>query len=316
MFGKKVLLLSSAVSLLALAAADIRLETPGKWVDAADLIPVDPDRPYEFLCAASGGSGKLRAALHQFDRDRKRIGFHNVSADASTLTRLLRPAVKGETSVVVEDASQWDFPRKGRLLALDAAQDESDIPNRTLCFYIKSVEKTENGCRVTFDRPLRFSRPAGCRVRLHRDGGFLSCQTALPMSAPLKKRLEKADAAVPLANKLWKNTAFVKIALSTDSQQPVSVTACSLLPAEEKKAEETKKTVPSAAPAEQGMTPYGYEKVLKKTADEVVFRNHFFTSRGQRVYWSGAALRGLALPLPPSDSSNSISRPKSAVMSG
>ena len=296
MLKKSILLLTGAAAFLSPAAADIRLETPGKWVDAAGFIPVKPDRAYEFLCAASGGSGKLRAILYQFDRDRKRIGFHNVSADASTLTRLLRPAVRGENSVTVEDASKWDFPRKGRLLALDAAQNESDIPNRTLCFYIKSVEKAGQGYRVEFDRPLRFSRPAGCGVRLHRDGGHAGCQAALPMTSPMRKRLEKAGAAVPLANRLWKNTAFVKIALSTDSKQPVSVTACSLLPAEEKKTGGTRNSAPKEKPAEQGMTPYGYGKVLKKTADEIVFRNHFFTNRGQRVYWSGAAVRGLALP--------------------
>ena len=295
MFGKKVLLLLVVASLLALAA-DIRLETPGEWVEATDFIPVRPDRAYEFLCTASGDSGRLNAILYQFDKDRKRIGFHNVSADATTLTRLLQPAVKGETSVIVEDASQWDFPRKGKLLALDAAKDESDVPNRALCYYIKSVEKDEKGYRVEFDRPLLFNRPSGCGVRLHKDGGPLGCQASLPMKSPMKKLLEKADSDVPLAKKLWKNASFVKISLSIDSQQPVTVTACSLLPVEEKNAGGTQRTAQEEKTAEQGMTPYGYEKVLKQTADEIVFRNHFFTNQAQRVYCSGATARNLALP--------------------
>ncbi|MBQ7209033.1 MAG: beta-galactosidase [Lentisphaeria bacterium] len=296
MIPKKFLCPAVFALALALPAADLLLDAPGKQVDVSDLVAVEPNKRYEFLCEASGGSGKLRAVLHQFDRNRTRIAFHNVSGAPETYTVLARPAVRGEKSVVVSDASKWDFPRKGKLLALDAAKDGSDLPNRKLCFYITAVEKTAEGYRVEFDRPLRFARPAGCGVRLHRDGGPLGCQAALPLTSPMKKHLESADSGAALPARLWQKAAFVKIALSTDSKEPVRVTKCSFLPVEAKKAEAAPKSAPAAPVAEQSMTPYGYEKVLKKTADEIVFTNHFFTSRGKRVYWSGTALRGLDLP--------------------
>ena len=154
MIPKKLLCPAILALALVLPAADILLDKPGKQVDVSDLIAVEPNKSYEFLCEASGGSGKLRAALHQFDRNRTRIGFHNVSGAPETYTVLARPAVRGEKSVVVADASKWDFPRKGKLLALDAAEDGSDLPNRKLCFYITAVEKTDGGYRVEFDRPL------------------------------------------------------------------------------------------------------------------------------------------------------------------
>ena len=297
---KKQLCLLGLASALSLPAADLVINSPNKWVETADFIPVESAKDYEFLCKVSGGSGKLSARISQYNKDRRRIGFHNVNGAMETYTTLVKPSVKGQTSILVADASKWDFPKKGKILAFDAKADGADLPNHSLCYYIKSVAKVQGGYKIEFDRPLFFGRPAGCGVRVHRDGGALSSGTALPRTSPLRKVFEKETSKVNPVNKLWKGTAFVKIAFLTNSKQPVRITEYSFKPVVSvKKApvvQKIKKTAPKAAVKKQQMEPYGFEKILKKTSDEVVFLNRFFTSQKRRVYWSGASMRSLSVP--------------------
>ena len=159
MYFKKSLCLLGFASVLSLAAADILLDTAGKQVEATDFIPVKAGTDYEFSCSAEGGTGRLSAVIHQFDKNRKKIGFHNISGAAETYTTLLKPAVKGEKFILVADASKWDIPKKGRILAFGAKADGSDLPNRSLCYYIKQVSKEQNGYKIELDRPLFFSSP-------------------------------------------------------------------------------------------------------------------------------------------------------------
>ena len=277
----------------------LTISTPNKWVDATDYIPVNNGESYEFRCNISGGTGKVTAIIYQYNKNKRRIGYHNITGAPETYTTLVQPSVKGQTSIVVADASKWDVPKKGRLLVFDAKADESDLPNHNLCYYLKSVSKVANGYKVEFDRPLFFGKPAGCGVRVHRDGGALSAQAVLPMKTTWKKVFEKEGANVNIMSRLWKGTAYVKVVLLTTSKEPIKVTECSFVPVSGSKPAAAPVT-PEKAASSPAVTPkmgvYGSQKILKQTADEAVFLNRSFKVQNRVYNWSGTTMRDLSIP--------------------
>ena len=86
------------------------ISTPNKWIDATGYIPVNNRENYEFRCSISGGTGKVTAIIYQYNKDKRRIGYHNITGAPETYTTLVHPSVKGQRSIIVADASKWDVP--------------------------------------------------------------------------------------------------------------------------------------------------------------------------------------------------------------
>lgn len=104
-------------------------------------------------------------------------------AEKGTDTELAAPARKGDTVVKVKDASQWDMLTPWGVIAFNAKDDCSDLPNRDVTQIAeKKIEKKGDVWEVTLKKPVAKDYPAGTRVRQQRFGA-----TYLYTAGPGKK---------------------------------------------------------------------------------------------------------------------------------
>jgi len=78
----------------------------------------------------------------------------------------------GSPILTVDSYSDW---AKGCLLALNAKENQSDIPNNTFAGTIVEVKQLENGqAEIVLDKPLKTELTKGTKVRVHgQTGAFL-----------------------------------------------------------------------------------------------------------------------------------------------
>ncbi len=108
-----------------------------------------------------------------YDKNGKSIAMAHAKTVPNTLTTLVQDVKTSDTVLKVEDASKWI--QKGAFrVALKAAKDESDLPNRNVTQgNVLKVEKKGNSWEVTLSKPCGFEAKAGEFVREHRHGGYL-----------------------------------------------------------------------------------------------------------------------------------------------
>lgn len=198
-FGKTALGLAALLAGALGTAAETRVEfkspnlTPAPdgfvWTSdgkslKSEPIPVDTARNYvlsgEFKPV--GKVGSFSFGLELLREDKRVIQPHSVFAIPGTETKLVKDVSKGDTAIHVKDASNWKIAN-GRVAALWAKPELRDLPAQAFAFYIKSIEQTDDGWRIEFDRPITYYSPkAGVLVRQHCDNrGF-----AVVYRAPLK----------------------------------------------------------------------------------------------------------------------------------
>jgi hypothetical protein len=106
-----------------------------------EMFPIDISKPYEFTAVLRGAeTSSVTAKLQLFTKDGKYLSIIAVSPKKETLTKLLQPIKKGDTSIIVEDASNWDF-KAANLLVFDAKEDLSDLPNVHYEYYARENTK-------------------------------------------------------------------------------------------------------------------------------------------------------------------------------
>ena len=291
------IILLMAGSLLLLAAEPVTLPEHSPEKDLAGFLAVDPLQHCEVSCRTKGGLGKLRFSIRQYDAAKRPIAPHHVSAVPETLTEMAEPLVRGGKSIVVKDASKWSFPAKGKIVVFGAKKDLSDLPNRRQAYYVTGIVQKENGWTVDFDRSIPFNAPAGTAVRLHRDGGNVSFSCSLPADEAVSKILKPAAPYDSLPDSLWHGAAFIKIFAVNASDEPVTVMDCRAVPvSREQMAQKEREAAVRARREARKMAPYGFEKILMRNDDEVVFLNHFFSFRKARYYWSGVSSKAWEIP--------------------
>ncbi len=297
MIHKILLGLGILVPLLAVYSEPIRIEKSDVPRIMSENIPVDPAKNWEFTADIQGDSDRLDIFLYQYDQKERRIGPFHLNAVKGTETPLTIPAEQGGQSFIVADASKWDVPAQGNIVVFDAKADLSDLPNFQIEYYVSKVTRQENGFLVEMNRPLSRSYAAGTLVRLHQDGGHLGWSLTLPAQKEFRQLIEAAveDAAPP--NHMWKGAAFVRLAVNTDSPNPVTLTKWDLREVPQAEMDRRRNEEQARLLAEkQKITPYGYSKILKSGADEEEFTNCFFLYKGERHYWSGISQSNLELP--------------------
>lgn len=106
-----------------------------------------------------------------FDAKNKFIGPHNVTIVKGTFTELAAPCRETDTVVKIKDGAKW---KKGNLfvIAFDAKEDESDLPNFNLTSFggIDNIEKKDGTYELTLKKPVGKAYPAGTKIREQQYG--------------------------------------------------------------------------------------------------------------------------------------------------
>ena len=146
---------------------------PGSFI-SKEHVAVDTTKPaqltLEYKLAPDAKPDSFVFSLDVVDaKGRRFVGAH-VNPIKTTETELAADAKKGDKTLKIKDASQWqDLPlKRGVMVAFNVKEDLSDLPNRTVTGLIESVSPEGE---VTLRVPLRVGYPAGTRVRVHRDIG-------------------------------------------------------------------------------------------------------------------------------------------------
>ena len=140
--------------------------TKKKGAIYSTIFKLDPTKTY-------GLSGKFRSldgqkhrvvlGMIQYDAKGQIHGVH-VNPAPESRSMLSHVAKKGDTFLLVFNASQWG---PGGMIALNAAEDNSDLPNRNLIGPVKAVKLMGGDYRVDLASPLKKEIPSETFVRLH-----------------------------------------------------------------------------------------------------------------------------------------------------
>lgn len=140
---------------------------------------VDPDATYtlsgEFRSSSDVEVKPIYFGFRPIDEKGRGILPQHVNIVAGTqLTELAADAKKGDTKLRLKDASSWKNDQSYSLVAFDAREDLSDLPNAVNSTTIEkgSITKLDDGTyELTLTKPLTLDRPAGTVVRQHASGG-------------------------------------------------------------------------------------------------------------------------------------------------
>ena len=151
----------------------LAVRKPGSFI-SKQHVAFDKTKPgtltLEYKLAPDAKPESFVVALDALDAKRRRIVGAHIFPIKTTETELAADAKKGDKTLKIKDASQWqDIPlKRGTMVAFNVKEDLSDLPNRTVSGLIASVSPDGE---VTLRTPLRIGYPAGTRVRVHRDIG-------------------------------------------------------------------------------------------------------------------------------------------------
>lgn len=209
-------------------AAEVTLNKSAKFTVLTDYMPLDNTQSYFLKVDVSGVSGYVDIMIDQYSSSQRRIAPHQVNAVANTQTELVADAVKGEKSFLVKDASMWNPSKQGKLVAFNAKEDFSDLPNSALEYYITSVKQENGSWRVTLNRPLSKTYAAKTGIRLHADCNYLIIRLQLPLAKPYTGRINAAPKFGAKYSTLWPGTGFFRIMVRSASDEAVAVKSISL----------------------------------------------------------------------------------------
>ena len=138
-----------------------------------EIYPYDAKKTYTFkgLYRQLPGSDSniFRVGILPLDKDKKVIEFVTSHPKRNTDTVLAKAAAAGDTFIIVKDGSGWE---RNAQVAYNTKPDLSDLPNKNIIAQNPQIiEKTEDGWKITFIKPVGIDLPAGTAVRQHHLGG-------------------------------------------------------------------------------------------------------------------------------------------------
>ncbi len=184
---------------------------------------IDPAKTYVLsgkIRKAPGSQGDSQAVIGivSFDSKGNRIGSGAVYLFPATITRLAAPVKKGDTSVMVKDASKWNQKMNYSLIAFNAKADGSDVPNSDVSPFVAGYELTKEGyTEITLKSPMKKDYPADTEVRQQRASGtyyYVFTNKAPEDWKEFKVQL-KGDAGARGVSygKWWSGTRSMKLAI-------------------------------------------------------------------------------------------------------
>jgi hypothetical protein len=203
-----------------LTCDDFTSTQPGKWESVGEAFPVNPKQMYRLSGEVSGNdASKMRVSMSFFAEDGAEIRSFWLNAVAGTETEMIEDCTGGNT-LFVKDASKWVQPSKAPIVVFHAKPDLSDLPNRRIAYYVKTITKEADGrWALTFDRPLR-KYPRGTVIRQHEDGGNMGFGVPnVPVTASWEKLNLLAFPAKESGayfNSMWRGAVKAQIKLLAD----------------------------------------------------------------------------------------------------
>ena len=104
--------------------------------------------------------------MELFDKDGNQIYPFVFTAFPGTETTLVKPLRKGDTTLVVKEARNWNA-KLGKLAVPAASFKELGVHPRDVALEFKTLKKTAEGYELTLVKPVKFDLPAGSVVRQH-----------------------------------------------------------------------------------------------------------------------------------------------------
>ena len=162
----------------------------GKFMLTAAKFAVDPEKEYTVQVDVSakqpdGKSSWVLVGYDVYNKDGKQITSSHVGARKDTLTTVVEDAPKGATVIKLKDASK--FRKASAVIALDAKEDFSDLPNFNITPAVKDIAKEGDIWVITLNSPLKKDIKAGTQVREHGQGGYLYVASIGAKADPIAK---------------------------------------------------------------------------------------------------------------------------------
>lgn len=161
----------------ALTSEDGVLSANGKTaLYSLQTFPVDPAKKYKI-------SGKFRAkpgseltnfyfGFAPLDEKNAPIIPRMICFFPGTQTELFEPAKVGDAVLKVKDGSKWNNKTKYSVVAFNAKDDLSDLPNREFFDAIPGKVESKDGVwEIPLSAPLKKAYDKGTMIRQHTDSG-------------------------------------------------------------------------------------------------------------------------------------------------
>ena len=197
---------------------NLQLQASAKQQSLGEVIPIDAARNYRLhleVRSSSEAGATFWPILEQSDSNHLPIAAFQLNALPGTETTLLRDARPGDTELLVADASKWQPPEVGKIVAFMAATDLSDLPNRNIEYYVQKISEQDGKWLITMSRPIQRAWAAGTTLRQHRDGGYMTFGL-LPINLTSDwQQVECCAFAAPASEgkttHLWRGAAFAQL---------------------------------------------------------------------------------------------------------
>lgn len=146
---------------------------------AKNVLPFNPEKSYRFSLKIRRAPGSAPSQFYMIfepaTEEGRTIAMNHVATIRNSGGTLVEDAKAGSTSVKIKPdmARNWVVVG-GWVVAFDAADDKSDLPNSKISPVMKKIDAgTDGTITVTFISPLRVDAKAGSRVRIHAGGSYI-----------------------------------------------------------------------------------------------------------------------------------------------
>ena len=203
-----------------------------------EFIKIDPDGEYEYsaeLCSSGKSGNHSDIGLALYDSKKQLIAHSSVAYVPGSEAVTAAPVAKGAKTMLLKNADEWETLRKrgGRIIAMNAKADFSDLPNRNLCYFIAKISKKDGLTEVQLTQGSSKAYPEGTPVRLHRDGGYqwslLEFQKVPNVWKTFTGRISGTAVRGVPRNQFWKSACYVRPVIVTRKDSDLFIRKISLV---------------------------------------------------------------------------------------
>jgi hypothetical protein len=191
---------------------------------AKQLIPIDPTATYKISLSLKSGTpkpNKVYIGLMQYDKDKRYFDATTVTPFKNSDTILVAPANKGDKTIKIKSAKNWDSLLKQKRLTIACEIDDSgnysDLPNRKISNIVTKLEEKDGIWIATLKTPLTFSAPVNSKVRAHAKCGHymyaLTFKKHMNEWTVFSGKISPAKKTGSPSRRLWSGVKFAKILL-------------------------------------------------------------------------------------------------------
>lgn len=187
---------------------DRLLVTGQKWMISKKLIKLPENITIDklkisgtFRAPEGAKNNTMYIGFKAYDKNRNEFQHVNVFPVKNSAATLTADAKKGDTVIMVSDASEW---QKGSVPVTGAKEDLSDLPNYNTLPKVTAIEKAGEVWKVSLAAALKADLAKGTAMRQHCAGGHM--YYAFLATKPGTSGVLKINSL----KKLWPHVAYVR----------------------------------------------------------------------------------------------------------